>query len=115
MLEKILYKKEQIVNNPIRIQTKFLLLIFVILFSLFGCTSSESSNVSQGEEDYPKKYYFTTDWFSNNIRVWDKILSDYKGKSNIHYLEIGVFEGRSFFDVRIKLKIEVVACELYCE
>jgi len=37
-------------------------------------------------------YKFTTDWFSQNIPVWERIFSDFKPES---VLEIGSYEGRS--------------------
>lgn len=42
-------------------------------------------------------YQFTEDWFSGNIKNWQSALADFKGKKNLKYLEIGIFEGRSFF------------------
>jgi hypothetical protein len=44
---------------------------------------------------YRKDYRFTSDWFTPAIPVWKKVLSDYQGKPDIHYLEVGVFQGRS--------------------
>jgi predicted O-methyltransferase YrrM len=44
---------------------------------------------------YKKQYQFTTDWFTRNIPVWEKALAPYRGKADVRYLEIGVFEGRS--------------------
>jgi predicted O-methyltransferase YrrM len=44
---------------------------------------------------YQKKYEFTVNWFTYNIPVWEKVLSPYKGKADLRYLEIGLFEGRS--------------------
>ncbi|MCM8819827.1 MAG: class I SAM-dependent methyltransferase, partial [Candidatus Omnitrophica bacterium] len=44
-----------------------------------------------------KKYNFSKDIFSSRIPLFKEILKAFKDKSNIHYLEIGVFEGRSFF------------------
>jgi predicted O-methyltransferase YrrM len=40
------------------------------------------------------KYTFTSDWFSNNIPLWEKELAKYRGKP-IKFLEIGTYEGRS--------------------
>jgi predicted O-methyltransferase YrrM len=42
-------------------------------------------------------YTFTSDWFSQNIPIWVQALGELKGKPNLRYLEIGVYEGRSFF------------------
>jgi hypothetical protein len=44
---------------------------------------------------YEQQYNFTQDWFTPNIPVWKEALAEFKGRPNIHYLEIGVFEGRS--------------------
>lgn len=38
---------------------------------------------------------FTVDWFSGNIPKFSSILSHLENKNNIHFLEIGSFEGRS--------------------
>jgi hypothetical protein len=46
---------------------------------------------------YKKQYDFHADWdyFTYNIPIWEVGLSSYQGQPNIHYLEIGVLEGRS--------------------
>jgi hypothetical protein len=44
---------------------------------------------------YKKQYQFSEDWFTYNIPVWQWMFERFKGKENLHYLEIGVFEGRS--------------------
>lgn len=41
------------------------------------------------------QYRFTYDWFTSNIPVWKRVLSPYAGRPGLHYLEVGVFEGRS--------------------
>jgi predicted O-methyltransferase YrrM len=46
-------------------------------------------------EHYKKEYEFTQDWFTVRIPKWTEILEPFKGKPNLHYLEIGVHEGRS--------------------
>lgn len=38
---------------------------------------------------------FATDWFSNNIPIWERILSPLRGKPGVQFLEIGSWEGRS--------------------
>lgn len=38
---------------------------------------------------------FTQDWFTHNIGNWETILGHFKGKPNLHFLEIGTFEGRA--------------------
>jgi predicted O-methyltransferase YrrM len=42
-----------------------------------------------------KNYIFQADWFSEQIPWWDVQLARFKGKPNLHFLEIGSFEGRS--------------------
>lgn len=37
---------------------------------------------------------YTQDWFSENIPVWERVLSEFKGKY-VNVLELGVFEGRA--------------------
>ncbi len=44
---------------------------------------------------YKKDYIFSTDWFSPHIPHWSRILADYKNKPDVHYLEVGVYEGRA--------------------
>ena len=44
---------------------------------------------------YLDEYAFTKDWFTDRIPSWEKALDSFKGKPNIHYLEVGLFEGRS--------------------
>ncbi|MCM8831199.1 MAG: hypothetical protein NC918_03280 [Candidatus Omnitrophica bacterium] len=43
------------------------------------------------------KYTFQETFFSSRIPIFKKVLETFKDKPNVHYLEIGVFEGRSFF------------------
>src|SRR5690606_35092825 len=44
------------------------------------------------------EYTFTTNWFNESYeKNWEKLLAEFKGKPNVSYLEIGVFEGKSFF------------------
>lgn len=45
---------------------------------------------------YQEEYDFSSeDWFTRNIPIWEVALASYKGRLDIHYLEIGAFEGRS--------------------
>jgi SAM-dependent methyltransferase len=46
---------------------------------------------------FKKGYHFTErlDWLSRHIPVWEKALEGYKGRPDVRYLEIGLFEGRS--------------------
>lgn len=49
-------------------------------------------------EPYRGDYTFSEEWdrFSPMIPVWDEVLAPLKGRPNIHYLEVGVLEGRSY-------------------
>jgi len=40
---------------------------------------------------------YTSDWFSNNIPVWDQIFTEtqFIGRENLRFLEIGCYEGRA--------------------
>ena len=40
-------------------------------------------------------FSFTKDWFSENIPQWDRFLEPFRGRSDLNYLEVGVFEGRA--------------------
>jgi predicted O-methyltransferase YrrM len=64
-------------------------LSFMVFFLIFSCSAGEQV------EHYKKNYNFTHDWFTMRIPTWRKILEPFRGKPNIHYLEIGVSEGGS--------------------
>lgn len=47
---------------------------------------------------YRKDYQFrpeTVGFFSPKIPVWERVLEKYKGKPDLQYLEVGLFEGRA--------------------
>ncbi len=44
---------------------------------------------------YLQEYDFTTDWFTYHVPVWEAVLSSFKGRPDLRYLEIGLYEGRS--------------------
>ena len=46
---------------------------------------------------YKHEYNFGADWFWPSIPNWERNLAHMKGKPNLAYLEVGPFEGRSFF------------------
>jgi predicted O-methyltransferase YrrM len=86
-------------SNSKRLKVK-IFFYFLIIFSFVSFQKLASQNhgsISLKENDYAKKYKFSADWFSYNIPIWERILERFKGKPDIHYLEIGVFEGRSAF------------------
>lgn len=39
--------------------------------------------------------YFTQDWFSGNIPIWNTLLDSFKNKPNLNFLEIGCWEGKA--------------------
>ena len=39
---------------------------------------------------------FSNIWFLDNEKIWNEVLEPLKGKPNLRYLEVGVFEGQSF-------------------
>jgi predicted O-methyltransferase YrrM len=47
------------------------------------------------DETQKYNYIFTVDWFSYNIQIWTHYLNELKDKPNLHFLEIGSFQGRS--------------------
>lgn len=38
---------------------------------------------------------FTQDWFDRRIPIWQEMLSEFKGKPDLRFIEIGSYEGRS--------------------
>lgn len=44
---------------------------------------------------YRGEYLFSSDWFTPNIPAWRGALGHLRGRPNIHYLEVGLYEGRS--------------------
>lgn len=55
---------------------------------------AEEANIPDARA-YRRQYDFTTNWFTHNIPVWEKVLAPFKGKPDVHYLEVGLYEGRS--------------------
>lgn len=73
----------------------------LILALIYGCASDHGTSRERADTtsrihsgDAPG-YTFSTDWFTHHIPTWEKYLDRFKGQPRIHYLEIGVFEGRS--------------------
>lgn len=44
---------------------------------------------------YQKQYDFSSDWFTQNIPIWQEVLKPYRGEPNVSYLEVGAYEGGS--------------------
>lgn len=70
----------------------------VMMICLIACLCTTARVLSAAPAVKPdRKYTFSSDWFSQNIPNWTRVLSNMKGKPNLAYLEVGVYEGRSFF------------------
>jgi predicted O-methyltransferase YrrM len=64
--------------------------------SRIGVAAQEASLPADATDYYQRKdYVFTQDWTRRNTALWTQALMEFKGKPNVRYLEIGVFEGRS--------------------
>ena len=46
---------------------------------------------------YRRDYRFGEDWFSHHTPHWSVLLAPFAGRPDVHYLEVGLWEGRSFF------------------
>jgi SAM-dependent methyltransferase len=71
-----------------------------------GAVPSEASPAAPAEPtqkpvpagpEYSAPYEFNEDWFSHDIPLWRSVLEPLKGRPNLRYLEVGIYEGRSFF------------------
>jgi len=58
-------------------------------------SAREATAKATSTKHYQQDYRFTSDWFTPAIPVWKKVLKDYQGKPDVHYLEVGIFQGRS--------------------
>lgn len=67
----------------------------LLAFGLISLALRWSTPPQKTENPYQKPYRFSTDWFTSRIPVWEEALRPLKGQPQLHYLEIGVFEGRS--------------------
>lgn len=56
---------------------------------------SEQIPVASTPEEPDQADDFSQDWTSRNIPVWTRVLGPMKGKPDLNYLEVGVFEGRT--------------------
>jgi len=74
--------------------------IWILLSCLLVAGTAAAQNPSQPSPDpnrYKHHYKFGPDWFWPSIPNWEKHLAHLKGQPDLNYLEIGPFEGRSFF------------------
>lgn len=85
-------------SKKILIWTINAVLMIVLLLLYFYSSVNEPKVAHQAvAAQYRKPYKFTRDTFSANAWHWSSTLASFKGKSNLNYLEIGVFEGGSLF------------------
>ena len=84
-------------QNETDVKNEINFLFFLLL--LFSCLSFFQNplflNSQLSAAIYLKPYKFTRDTFTDRIPFWREDLSEFKGKPNLTYLEIGVHEGRS--------------------
>ncbi len=71
------------------------LLVLLLISNVPGTGLAKDPTPSEVNSYYIKNYKFSQDWFTRAIPLWKEILAPFKGKPNINYLEIGVFEGMS--------------------
>jgi hypothetical protein len=69
------------------------ILLFLLLMGL--PLAALAQNAKTSTQGYKKHYTFTDNWFTDRIPTWTQELKEFKGKPDVHYLEIGTFEGRS--------------------
>jgi predicted O-methyltransferase YrrM len=92
-----------LINSKKIILTLGSIFIITLLFHFTLLCRAETKEIALGipqktiPEYYKKPYIFTSDWLANadRISLWENTLAHLKGKPNVNYLEIGVFEGRS--------------------
>ena len=87
-------------NNRIKKSRNLGRVSLFILVLLLSCVFKTGCDKDQAQpivvDHYKKEYNFSDDFFTHHIPNWEEILGHVKGKPNIHYLEVGVWEGRSF-------------------
>ena len=77
-----------------RLASRLLPLLSLVYFALLSC-SAETPAAKPAT--YPQSYTFGEDWFTPNIPHWKEHLQRFRGQRDLNYLEIGPYEGRSFF------------------
>ena len=67
----------------------------LISLSCMSCNRSPAPHQDVQPPSSSTRYDLTFDWFRSAVPVWSEVLAPFRGKPDLHYLEIGVFEGRS--------------------
>ena len=113
--------RKSVINNTInkfkfiiyykkKIKLKFNFLIFIKLF-LVSEIIKKKNNSNQKRFYFNQKYSFSEDWFSINIPIWEYFFKkELNLNSQLNYLEIGIFEGRSIIYICEKYKDIKVTC-----
>jgi predicted O-methyltransferase YrrM len=76
-------------------QGLFILLIILCCVFLKACVRHRPNIDIAHTPERTQEYNFTRHWHRQHKSLWSDILAKFKGKADIHYLEIGVFEGAS--------------------
>jgi predicted O-methyltransferase YrrM len=71
-------------------------IIFVLMLALI-CRPAFPQEVQKAPQSKDYQFSKTLSLSDQRIRLWTDILSSLKGKPGINYLEVGVYEGQSFF------------------
>jgi len=72
-------------------------LVVGLLVTSFGASVQSHAQRTPPLNRYKHDYEFTADWFWPSVRKWELLLAEFKGQPNLSYLEVGPFEGRSFY------------------
>jgi predicted O-methyltransferase YrrM len=60
-----------------------------------GDCSFSPPTAAESISHYSREYRFSSDWFTPNVPHWLEAIGHLKGKPEVHYLEVGLYEGRS--------------------
>jgi hypothetical protein len=60
---------------------------------IINSTAAFMTKVNELQAIPPSKYFFQTDWVTRNAPNWSKHLAPFRGKPEVHALEIGSFRG----------------------
>lgn len=81
--------------NSHRSHSIFVLILVLSLIS--ACSGQQDTDELPEAQGTRGEYAFSIDWFSEYIPIWEELFASLEGKPGLNYLEIGVFEGKSFF------------------
>jgi len=84
-----------IVQLPARTASRTGIYFWILCFALVFASVASAGVRDSSTTGYQKPYKFTSDWFTEWIPNWKKVLAPFAGKPNVRYLEVGLFQGRS--------------------